>query len=1294
MATQYLWIYFLFALHFADVIALSENKSGHNLKKCNFYVTPSVQNPQSQDTKCPTKQESKCTECRTLDYYAENQDLFECNCTVTVIFLEGDHVLSDKSLYINQVHNLTMIPKSEGNVTVTVVLNNSNVTLKSVSILSVERLVFQGKTSTMHFEPRMYAKLWKVELRSIAATFTSPDSHTIITMVNKKYPKSTFIEISESYFHSSNILFMFEAMPDDGQMAINLSIKHSRFFGQSFDVCSVNMPFFALAVHNIVVKSPPSEVSSQSHYNIIDLPSCSHIKPSTYEKHDIMLEISAAINQTSEAIINVTKSRFNAPIDNVSISGIHIHLHGHLSSARISITDSTISGYQEGGLHMYIGTVTLTDLHITVEKVSITDCSSNSSLSYSSAMSIVGDYYSITAIHVKVCNCNFIRNQDLHGDSITLWLYNIKEHVLIEDCVFDSNLGTAIQACDTDLYLSGSVNFTNNNAYQGGAIKLINSRIYIADMKTQVLIQDNHANDTGGGIYVDRKNRDIFEESRPDTNAQCVYQLPSSTTSNNHYGSEPLIVSLNNSASNGGDHVYGASLHSCCTVHVNTQDDLIVRSYDIEKSMFQLAPDNYSIGHSLVSSNPTRLCFCDRDDFQIDCTTKESIYMELSVTPGEEFSVSVVMVGAYFGRTTGHVYSSISESLSTVSAKLLDNVKSKERVDDIYTCTTLKYSISADSVGPDSRVVMVLTASRNNIDYDYPEKVIDGDIERYHNDTSKCTPLTLLTTNVYLNISLNVCPPGFKLSHKSHKCECNILSDSSNNCTSNNMDSCDDEYGCEIKDGRSYMNRKGNTWVYMYTFTDNETSESAIGIVNDCPFDYCVKSGSNLNLDNTHRDSQCQFDRTEILCGSCSKNFSMILGSSKCWKCNNRYISLIIVFLILGPLLVFFIKIFDFTVQQGTVNGLIFYANVVWIYKSVFFPTTTNEHWTTYFLKVFVAWINLDFGIEACFYHGLNAYVHTWLQFLFPFYIWGIMIIIVVGCRFSQRLTEYFGNNSVPVLATLFLLSFVKLLRTISSVLHITHLDYALEPANSKDVWSIDGNIPYLEKEHAPLFAFAVFVLLFFCVPYTFILLFEQCLVKCAKYRILCWVHKLKPFFDAYFGPLKDRHHYWVGLLLLVRTILVVSFATMPVNKTKISLFLMSISTALLICYSTLNLYTNWMLSLLENVFFANLLILGMSFLFEFSDNDQVQDQVQQWMLRILVGMAFVKFIGIFIFHLWTKQLVKIRRRCQHNYEVIHQIEEPTVPNPVTTHGEIVISEGYNDDSARLRESMLSTTPQ
>lgn len=47
----------------------------------------------------------------------------------------------------------------------------------------------------------------------------------------------------------------------------------------------------------------------------------------------------------------------------------------------------------------------------------------------------------------------------------------------------------------------------------------------------------------------------------------------------------------------------------------------------------------------------------------------------------------------------------------------------------------------------------------------------------------------------------------------------------------------------------------------------------------------------------------------------------------------------------------------------------------------VFFPSDDASLGKAWFLKTFIAWLNLDFElIERCFVQGLTAYAKTWLH--------------------------------------------------------------------------------------------------------------------------------------------------------------------------------------------------------------------------------------------------------------------------------------------------------------------------
>ena len=118
-----------------------------------------------------------------------------------------------------------------------------------------------------------------------------------------------------------------------------------------------------------------------------------------------------------------------------------------------------------------------------------------------------------------------------------------------------------------------------------------------------------------------------------------------------------------------------------------------------------------------------------------------------------------------------------------------------------------------------------------------------------------------------------------------------------------------------------------------------------------------------------------------------------------------------------------------------------------------------------------------------------------------------------------------------------------------------TIVDY---PQGSKVVWSADGNIDYLGPKHAPLFVAALATLLFLWLPYTVLLLLGQWLRKFDNRLLTRMLMKIKPFLDAHYGPLKDKHYYWFGALLFIRIAILLISAVLPANN--FSVFTLSIT--------------------------------------------------------------------------------------------------------------------------------------
>ena len=292
--------------------------------------------------------------------------------------------------------------------------------------------------------------------------------------------------------------------------------------------------------------------------------------------------------------------------------------------------------------------------------------------------------------------------------------------------------------------------------------------------------------------------------------------------------------------------------------------------------------------------------------------------------------------------------------------------------------------------------------------------------------------------------------------------------------------------------------------------------------------------------------------------------------------------------------MVFLLFVFKLTVATGTLSGLVFYANIVGANRNIFLPVKSFDA-----LSVFISWLNLDFGIETCLYNRMDAYSKTWLQFVFPVYIWVVVAVMIIGSYYSHKFAKLLGNSPVSVLATLILLSYAKILRTLINVIYITYLEY---PTFNKAVWLYNANIDYLSGKHYPLLLVAVLVFIFLFFPYTLLLLFGQWLHVVSHLRLFSWVNsaRLKPFMDSYHAPYKPKYRYWHGLLVMLCFVLLLVFAIefdLQQDRTSINLLAILVGTGILQMWAGLSggVYRKWCLDALEVLFTVNLIILAAS---------------------------------------------------------------------------------------------------
>lgn len=166
---------------------------------------------------------------------------------------------------------------------------------------------------------------------------------------------------------------------------------------------------------------------------------------------------------------------------------------------------------------------------------------------------------------------------------------------------------------------------------------------------------------------------------------------------------------------------------------------------------------------------------------------------------------------------------------------------------------------------------------------------------------------------------------------------------------------------------------------------------------------------------------------------------------------------------------------------------------------------------------------------------------------------------------------------------------------------------------------------------------------------------------------MLVWVRRLKPVFDPYGGPYKDKCQFWTGLLLVVRGILFLGFATNSSGNKALDLIIIIIAVMVLLSAQIAffsGVYKSRTLDSLDVSFTLNLGILSTTTLYLrlISGNAAIP-------VFVSIAIAFTTFILIMLYHIYKYTgihtichnvlafLTKIRR-CRDEHGIhIHTTE-------------------------------------
>ena len=781
-------------------------------------------------------------------------------------------------------------------------------------------------------------------------------------------------------------------------------------------------------------------------------------------------------------------------------------------------------------------------------------------------------------------------------------------------CQFVDNVavrGGGIHASSSTItvFQPGTLKVTNNNADLGGGLYLeVNPKQYILKNTAEfygfsylMTLTGNHAN-YGGALYVS----DDTNSGACSPDIECFIQTLALHQEGYKVNTENILFS-ENTAREQGPNLFGGLLDRCipslfAEVYLNPRIHYSGATYLGNIS-------NIDINIDSISSQPVRVCFCN-SEHEPDCSYQPPV---IRVQKGKAFNVSLVAVD----QVNHTVDANITISLSSSDGGF-DEGQQIQSV--VRNCSNLTFNVFSPH------------------DFETLNLYSDG----------PCGSATLSTSHVTIQFINCTCPVGFEPllnSQSSTKCECDCDSALSPYITE-----------CNITTS-SVLRKDTNSWITYI----NDTYPPEYVIYQNCPFDYCQPQTQsvtiNFNLPNG-ADSQCAYDRTGVLCGACKEDLSLSLASSRCVPCHTHWPAVFVVILlaaaIAGILLVTALLALNMTVSVGLINGFIFYANIVSAGSAVFFSSSEPS-----FPSVFVAWLNLDIGIDVCFIDGLDAYAKTWLQLAFPVYIISLVVMVIVVSEYSPRFAGLIGKKDpISTLATLILLSYAKLLSITITALSSAVLDYP--DGHQETVWLPDGNVPYFKGKHIPLALVAVLIIII-GLPYTTLLFLWQWIVRAPRWKVFKWTRntKLNAFIASHHVPHNSKYRYWTGLLLLVRVVLYITASvTVSAKPQTFPLITNTLIGGLFVfkCIRSVRVYKKSLVDLVDTVLYFNLLVFSVLSLYDFKTDIMKQKAVA----HISTIITSILFIGAVFYHV-TLLDIKERPAEDLNEHLLSPVEPAKV---------------------------------
>ena len=743
---------------------------------------------------------------------------------------------------------------------------------------------------------------------------------------------------------------------------------------------------------------------------------------------------------------------------------------------------------------------------------------------------------------------------------------------------FHDNRSPVIAAYNSNICLTGQHMFTKNTGCNGPAVSLYTSFLILQEPLTATFL-NNNASLYGGAIYADNT---VIPGHR-----RCAIQI--STNKTNLQNLNITLKFERNTAGLAGNSIYATPLYNCSFLY--SQDDFKPVNFDWKLIAHFDEPNSTNNKLKQISSQPVKICSCHlnptkNEKISTHCSTLFDIAHIINTYPGKTIVTSLCAVDD-FGNI---VYS------PAVFSIINDYFKGRLSQNFLY-------------LKPEQTLVPLSGSNCTQINY----KVFNKIDEFKHGVLNIATPGN--SPSWLAEVYVHPCPMGFMLI--GGECLCNsFITDISLTTI------------CNIT--TTTISISSGQWL-GHTFFDNK---SDLGFASVCPPGNCKTDTLLINV--TDPLSICKSSKAGVLCGQCHHDLSVVFGGTECRPCSHLWLITIVAYALSGLLLVVIMLVLHLTISEGPLAGIVIAMNITSVSTIDYLD---NNNWFIYTARVFVSLMNLNLGFPLCLYNGMTPAVKTGIQFIYPVYLWILVIGFIIFSQYSTQISNKTASYSVQVLASLIHLSFSKVLITCIDI--IAYVSVRTARDRTVIVWYGDGNVNYLSSpQHIALFTVAMTSLLLYIIPY---IIFVTLGRYCMRWR---YVNKyLRPFLEAFQGPYKQGQGYWYGVRMITVVYVHLMWAVFRGYNVNLMLFMQIIS-IIILCFVQTSIKP-FRCSILNHIdsFCITMLIVQLLSAIVFGDR-------YYWLSYIIASYNYIVvilFFGVIVYQCWEKCKCKFRKEKSHD---------------------------------------------